>query len=123
MYVYVKYALENTMSSTSTCSTGTFRICFYIYIIIIQISGTAAKLSAKTAYHHCTLIYSVNVAELHDLLTPSLVSSHLVYLYHVYIHHRICRYSGSCILRPEKYGTKLKMAMKYIDTFIHILQI
>lgn len=36
-----------------------------------KISGTAAKLGLKQAYHHCTLLCKVNTARLNEVLHPS----------------------------------------------------
>ena len=45
----------------------------YIYVMLNQISGTAAKLGVRTAYHHFTLLLHVETTQLHSLLQPDVV--------------------------------------------------
>ena len=44
-----------------------------------KISGTAAKLGAKSAYHHCTVLVDVNECVLHDALHSKAVIIVVVY--------------------------------------------
>ena len=56
-------------------------LCFFcpatqiinICTILNQISGTAAKLGVRTAYHHFTLLLHVDTTQLHSLLQPDVV--------------------------------------------------
>lgn len=41
-----------------------------------KISGSASRLSRKSSYHHCTLLYSADRAALRDMLRPSVSGIH-----------------------------------------------